>query len=86
VVRAGDAGLERYGVQKVVLFGSVAEGRCGPRSDVDLLVQPVSNEHYWGLRRDLEDALGVPLDLYTDRDDPEFVKKIVARGEVVYEA
>ena len=83
---AGAPVFERYGVQKVVLYGSVAEDRCGPRSDVDLLVIPLANDRYWDLLHDLEEVLGSPVDLHTDRDDARFVRKVLDRGEVVYEA
>jgi predicted nucleotidyltransferase len=69
----------------VYLFGSVAAGTAGPRSDIDMLAMPVAAEAFWCLRRDLEAALGQRLDLYTQRDDPEFVRKIMERGELIYE-
>lgn len=77
--------FRRYGVCKVYLFGSVAAGTAGPRSDIDMLAMPVAAEAFWSLRRDLEAALGQRLDLYTQRDDPEFVRKIMERGELIYE-
>jgi predicted nucleotidyltransferase len=77
--------FRRYGACKVYLFGSVAAGTAGPRSDIDMLAMPVAAEAFWRLRRDLEAALGQRLDLYTQRDDPEFVRKIMERGELIYE-
>jgi uncharacterized protein len=73
-----------HGVRIAYLFGSVADGTAGPASDVDLLVIPVKAAAYWPLRRDLEAALGHPLDLYTQDDDPVFVRKVMERGELVY--
>lgn len=69
---------------RAYLFGSIAEGRVGAQSDVDLLVLGVCAAAYWNLRRDLEQALGRPLDLFTQDDDPVFVAKIIARGQVIY--
>ena len=77
--------MHRYGVRKAWLFGSVAAGAAGPASDLDLLVTPVSAQDYWSLRRELESALDWPLDLYTQDDDPVFVRKIMERGELIYE-
>ena len=76
--------LQAYGVTRAYLFGSIAEGRVGAQSDVDLLVLGVGAAAYWNLRRDLEQALGRPLDLFTQDDDPVFVAKIIARGQVIY--
>jgi predicted nucleotidyltransferase len=85
LVAGGRPVFERYGVRKVVLFGSVADSRCRPTSDLDVLVVPLPTSDYWKFRHDLEEAVGSPVDLYTDDDDPIFVRKILSRGEVVYE-
>ena len=76
----------RYGIKRAVLFGSLAEGRSRPGSDVDLLVMPLPATEFWEFWRDLEEAVGKPVDLLTDTDDPVLVKKILERGEVIYEA
>lgn len=81
----GVAVLRRYGVRAAWLFGSVAEGTARQESDVDLLAIPVSAADYWALRRDLEAALGCPIDLYSQDDDPVFVRKVMDRGELFYE-
>lgn len=38
---------------------------------------------YWNLRHELEQALGRPLDLHTQDDDPTLVTKAIARGECI---
>jgi predicted nucleotidyltransferase len=75
--------LRRHGVGRAYLFGSVAEGRAGVNSDIDLLVTDVAAATYWDLRHDLEQALGRALDLLTQDDDPILVGKIIARGELL---
>jgi len=77
--------FKKYGISKVVLFGSVADGYCDLSSDLDILVQPLSCEKYWDFRREIENAIDSTVDLYTTSDDPVFVKKIFSRGETVYE-
>jgi predicted nucleotidyltransferase len=81
----GSTVLLAYGVREAWLFGSVAAGTAHPRSDLDLLVLSVSPVEYWPLRRDLEAALDCPLDLYTQDDDPAFVRKVIERGEKIFE-
>jgi predicted nucleotidyltransferase len=76
--------LRRYGVREVWLFGSAAGGTAHARSDLDLLAVPVTAEAYWPLRRELEEAVACTLDLYTQDDDPVFVRKVVERGELIY--
>ena len=56
-----------YALQSVSIFGSYAEGRATDASDLDLLVefeQPaVSLLKLSSLKYDLEDALGLPIDV-----------------------
>jgi predicted nucleotidyltransferase len=51
-----------------------------------LFVQPITPENFWELNRDLEDALNLPVDLYTDTDEKAFIAKIITRGKVIYDA
>ncbi|MBM4250179.1 MAG: nucleotidyltransferase family protein [Euryarchaeota archaeon] len=58
--------LRRYGVTRAALFGSVARGRSREGSDIDILVEvgpKISLLGFVGLKQDLEDALGRPVDL-----------------------
>ncbi len=53
--------LHRLGVRSLALFGSVARGEAGPRSDVDLLVEVTRPMGLFGLLRTqqfLEQQLG----------------------------
>lgn len=77
--------LLRFGAARALVFGSVAEGRAKPGSDIDLLVLGTAPTEYWDLRRELEEALGRPLDLFTDADDATLVARIQARGHLIYE-
>ena len=56
-----------YDLRSVSIFGSFAEGRATERSDLELLVefgQPaVSLIRLSALKCDLEDALGLPVDV-----------------------
>lgn len=58
---------KRYSVRKIDLFGSYAEGRQTEKSDLDLLVEftsaAVSLLTLSLLRQQLEDKLGIPVDL-----------------------
>jgi len=76
--------FKKYGVQKVVIFGSVANNLCDENSDIDIYVEPLSAKTYWAFRRELEEAVDSTIDLYTDSDDPIFIGKIISRGEVIY--
>jgi predicted nucleotidyltransferase len=77
--------FKKYRILKAVVFGSVANSRCRPESDIDLYVYPLTSGAFWDFRHDLEEAAGYTIDLYTDSDDDTFIKKILSRGEAIYE-
>ena len=58
---------ESYRLRSVSIFGSYAEGRATPQSDLDLMVEfdtpSVSLIRLNSLKYDLEDALGLPVDV-----------------------
>lgn len=85
LLERGDAVFKKFDIRKVIVFGSVADGVCDDKSDIDILVMPLKNSRYWVFRHELEEAINLPIDLYTDLDDPSLVEKIVARGETIYE-
>ncbi len=56
--------LQKYGVTRLGIFGSVARGQATPQSDVDVIVEmPPDLFQMVHLRDDLEEILGVPVDL-----------------------
>ena len=60
----------RYGVTQLALFGSTAHDAAGINSDIDVLVAfdgPATSERYFGVQFFLEDLLGCPIDLVTDK-------------------
>jgi uncharacterized protein len=60
----------RFGVVNLALFGSRARGQQRTDSDADVLVSfdgPADSARYFGLQFYLEDLLGSPVDLVTDK-------------------
>ncbi len=60
----------RFGVLRLALFGSRARGRARQDSDTDVLVGfdgPADSARYFGLQFYLEDLLGGPVDLVTEK-------------------
>ena len=61
---------DRFGLVGLALFGSTARDAAGPYSDIDILVSfngPATSERYFGVQFFLEDLLGRPIDLVTDK-------------------
>jgi predicted nucleotidyltransferase len=61
---------DRYQVTSLALFGSTARDAAGAESDIDILVSfdgPATSDRYFGLQFFLEDLLGRPIDLVTNK-------------------
>jgi hypothetical protein len=60
----------RFGVTRLGLFGSTARDVAAITSDVDILVAfdgPATSKRYFGVQFYLEDVLGCPVDLVTEK-------------------
>ncbi|MFT4100105.1 MAG: nucleotidyltransferase family protein [Burkholderiaceae bacterium] len=60
----------RFGVTRLALFGSAARDEARAGSDVDVLVAfdgPATSSRYFGVQFYLEDLLGRPVDLVTEK-------------------
>ena len=61
---------QRFGVTGLALFGSFARDQAADDSDVDILVQfdgPTTSDAYFGVQFYIEDLMGHPVDLVTDK-------------------
>jgi predicted nucleotidyltransferase len=59
-----------YDVRFLALFGSMSRNEAGEGSDIDILVSfdgPATSARYFGVQFYLEDLLGHPVDLVTDK-------------------
>jgi uncharacterized protein len=76
--------LTQLGVDSLALFGSVAKGKAGPDSDVDMLVtfsKPVGFFEFLDAKNYLEHLLGRPVDLVTeDALKPQLRESILAEA------
>ncbi|MBD5152916.1 MAG: nucleotidyltransferase [Oscillibacter sp.] len=78
-----------YGAQRVYLFGSYARGDMNQDSDIDLRIDKGSIRGWElaGLLVDLEDALGLPVDLIPSGSlDARFLASIRDDEVLLYEA
>lgn len=79
---------ERYGVERLSLFGSYARGEADDKSDVDLIHDggKFRGWEYGGFYADIQEALGLELDL-VDREfaGKRFLSKIAKDEVLLYE-
>ena len=79
----------QYGAQRIYLFGSYARGDMTEASDIDLRIDKgnIRGIEMGGLLLDLEDALGVPVDLVTTGSLSDRFLAAIQKDEVLlYEA
>lgn len=87
--------LEAMGALRVILFGSLARGEVGLRSDLDLLAVMPSNRSGREWSRDIYDLverkIACDILVYNDEELQEmlpvsrFLRRVMKEGRVVYE-
>lgn len=79
----------QYGADRIYLFGSYARGDADTDCDIDLRIDKgaIRGLQLGGLAADLEDALGIPVDLIpTGSLDSKFLNSISDDEVLLYEA
>lgn len=62
--------VNRFGVNRLALFGSTARDAANLKSDIDILVAfngPATSAQYFGVQFMLEDLFGCGVDLVTEK-------------------
>ncbi len=75
----------RFGVIDLALFGSTARDGAKADSDVDILVAfdgPASSDRYFGVQFYLEDLLGHPVDLVTNKALRQELRPFIEREAI----
>ena len=82
----------QYPVKRAALFGSAARRDMNESSDIDILVEFLPNARgldFFGLRLDLEEALGCSVDLITwnalSKSKPGFRLNVESEARLIYE-
>ena len=77
--------LKKYGVTKAGIFGSVVRGEAREDSDIDILVEiegRMSLLDFAGLKLELEETLGKPVDLGEYSTIKPIIKEQILSEEV----
>ena len=88
--------IDRVGVQKIVLFGSLVKGTVNPMSDIDLIIVKRTDQRFLDrldtVYRQIEPNMAVDILVYTPEEIANmiqwnsFIKKALDEGRVLYEA
>lgn len=79
---------EKYGCEKIVLFGSRARGDNLERSDIDLAVYGLEKDkegRFWWDIDDLPTLLKIDLVYVSEHTNPKLIENIERDGVVIYE-
>ena len=81
--------LATYGAKKISIFGSYARGEANPKSDMDIIVEFSERKTLLdivGIEQELSEALGIKVDLLTEKSiSPYLVDRIKKEMVVIYE-
>ena len=76
-------------MKKIAIFGSYARDEANPESDVDILVEFCDRKSLLdlvGIEQELADALGLNVDLLTEKSiSPYLIDRIKREMKVIYE-
>ena len=91
VLRHGKQEIEaiarKHGAGNVRVFGSVAREEDSPASDIDFLIDVVGKTTSWfpsGMALELQDLLGRPVDVLTERALHPVLKEKVQREAIPF--
>jgi hypothetical protein len=77
--------LQRYGIKKAAIFGSLAKGEAKTSSDVDILVEIKSDMSlldFIGIKIELEEALKMKVDLVEYETIKPFIREKILSEQV----
>jgi predicted nucleotidyltransferase len=77
--------VKRFGVTRLALFGSMVRDEASPDSDIDIIVAfdgPATSKRYFGVQFFLEDQLGCPVDLVTEKAMRAELRPLIEREAV----
>ena len=78
--------LQSYGVKRVGLFGSCVRGEMRGDSDIDILVEiekDISLLDFVGLKLEIEEALGIKVDLVEYNTIKPLLRERILKEQVV---
>ena len=79
--------LEKYGAERIAIFGSYARGKATKKSDIDILVRVrtslMSLIQLVQIEDEIAQSLRVPVDLVTEKSVSPYLSPSIHRDEVV---
>ncbi len=88
--------LKNYAPEKIVLFGSLANGEIGPSSDIDIIILKETSDNFWERLKQVSKycsrKVGMDVLVYTPSEFERLLKErrffreeVKKKGRVLYE-
>lgn len=78
---------EGYGVDRIILFGSLMKGQFTAESDIDLAVSGLTPADFFTAYAEVNRLSQFQVDLKPlESLHPHFYQRVLAQGEIIYEA
>lgn len=78
--------VSRFGVTRIILFGSIINGRFGPESDIDLAVAGLARRDFFPALAEVNQLTPFRVDLKPLEDlEAHFRERVLRSGECLYE-
>jgi predicted nucleotidyltransferase len=78
--------VQEFQATKIILFGSLVNGKFDQESDIDLAVAGIPKSDYFRAFAAVNDIGDRPIDLKPLEDlEPYFLQKVLNTGECIYE-
>ncbi|MDI6791054.1 MAG: nucleotidyltransferase family protein [Thermodesulfobacteriota bacterium] len=81
--------LKNQGARKIAVFGSYVRGEEKPGSDIDIIVEFSERKSLFdlvGIEQEVSDALGIKVDLLTEKSiSPYLIDRIKKEMVVIFE-
>jgi len=76
--------LKKKGITKAGIFGSYATGNQKKQSDIDIIIMPIKGMgfEFYGLNLELEEELGIGVDLVSYNGLSPYLKEKILQQEV----
>ncbi|MBI5025847.1 MAG: nucleotidyltransferase domain-containing protein [Nitrospirae bacterium] len=76
---------EKYGVEKVILFGSLPKGRYHISSDIDLAISGLSPRIFFKAWTEVENLIDTKVDIKLIEECRGLIRDSIKKGIVLYE-
>jgi len=84
ILKDGPTVFKQFNIDTAILFGSKFDTKLEGISDVAVFVMPLPINQFWIFRQHLATIAKRTIDIYTQDDNPDFIKKVQEQGDIIF--